>query len=274
MRKYLQFAFILSLVKVSGIAAIAAEDSLEMNSAARKPVLAIAGVGPQLGFSIADKFGQEGFRVALISRNKDSLDEYVTKLGEKGVEAAAFPADLTKIDQVERAFTEIKDKFGQIDVLEFSPTPPLSLFRSIPMAQLKTDDLMEIMNTYTLPAIGVTNQVLSGMIEQGKGTIIYTTGDSPINPVFPELPHLGMAMTVLHDYAKRINAEKSGVHAMAFCIAGFIKANDEIMDPYKLANRLYEGYKKGTDQEIVIKGDLSPFEDLLAMGQTKNEGRE
>lgn len=34
----------------------------------------IIGAGPKLGFAIAKKFGENGFRVGLISRNEESLN--------------------------------------------------------------------------------------------------------------------------------------------------------------------------------------------------------
>lgn len=41
-----------------------------------KQTLVIVGAGPQLGLSIAKKFGRNGFRVALIARRQEALERW------------------------------------------------------------------------------------------------------------------------------------------------------------------------------------------------------
>src|SRR5712692_4156982 len=85
--------------------------------------VAIVGAGPGLGLSIAKTFGQHHFRVALIARNQEKLDEYVQQLQALQIEAAGFPADVLNAAQLEAAFARVKEAFGPVDVLEYSPTP-------------------------------------------------------------------------------------------------------------------------------------------------------
>ncbi|RPK31373.1 SDR family NAD(P)-dependent oxidoreductase [Paenibacillus xylanexedens] len=94
--------------------------------------IAIVGAGAGLGMSIAKKFGQNGFRVALIARNEEKLNQLVIELEQLGIEAASFQADILNKEQIEMAFAAIKEKYGFIDVLEYSPTPSFDT-----VAQLK-----------------------------------------------------------------------------------------------------------------------------------------
>ncbi len=80
--------------------------------------IAIVGAGSGLGLSIAKKFGEHGFRIALISRNQEKLDSLVAELNKSGIEAAAFTADITDKAQINSAFDAIREKYGFIDVLE------------------------------------------------------------------------------------------------------------------------------------------------------------
>src|SRR5690242_16634783 len=93
--------------------------------------LAIVGAGPLLGLSIAKTFGQHDFRVALIARNQEKLDTYVQELHELHIEAAAFPADLLQAPQLEAALISVKETFGPVDVLEYSPVPSLTELASV-----------------------------------------------------------------------------------------------------------------------------------------------
>jgi short-subunit dehydrogenase len=72
-------------------------------------VLAVLGAGTGLGVSVAQRFGREGFRVALVARRKDRLDALVEKLAGEGVEAAAFAADLSEPAEVPALIAAIRD---------------------------------------------------------------------------------------------------------------------------------------------------------------------
>ena len=88
--------------------------------------IAIVGAGEGLGMSIAKKFGHNGFRVALIARNEEKLNRMVIELEKLGIEATSFQADIFNKEQIEMAFTAVKERYGFIDVLEYSPTPSIN----------------------------------------------------------------------------------------------------------------------------------------------------
>lgn len=101
------------------------------------PTIAIVGAGPGMGLAIARTFGGRGFDVALISRTKEKLQTLVDQLGQQGITAEAFPADVLERDSLASALDAVKARFGSIDVLEYSPprstrrpAPPWPLPRS------------------------------------------------------------------------------------------------------------------------------------------------
>lgn len=55
----------------------------------------VAGYGPGISNSVAERFGKEGFAVALVARNAERLAAGVAALAAKGIRAAAVPADLS-----------------------------------------------------------------------------------------------------------------------------------------------------------------------------------
>ncbi|MGW4939596.1 SDR family NAD(P)-dependent oxidoreductase, partial [Streptomyces sp. NPDC004166] len=83
--------------------------------------IAIVGAGPQMGLAIARTFGAQGFNVALISRNREKLDNLVGKLEAEGITAAAFPANVLERDALTQALKDAATQFDGIDVLEYSP---------------------------------------------------------------------------------------------------------------------------------------------------------
>ena len=53
----------------------------------------VVGFGPGISNAVAEKFGAEGFSVALVARNEERLAAGVSALKAKGVATAAFPAN-------------------------------------------------------------------------------------------------------------------------------------------------------------------------------------
>jgi NADP-dependent 3-hydroxy acid dehydrogenase YdfG len=82
--------------------------------------LAIVGAGAGLGLAIAKLFGRNGFRVALIARNKAKLDILTAQLAALGIEAAGFAADLLDRPSLVEAFAQVTERYGAIDVLEIA----------------------------------------------------------------------------------------------------------------------------------------------------------
>jgi len=84
-------------------------------------VIAVFGAGTGLGVSLARRFGREGFRVALVGRRKDRLDALVGQLAGEGIEAAAFPGDLSRPATAPALVDAVRERFGRIDVVEYGP---------------------------------------------------------------------------------------------------------------------------------------------------------
>ena len=56
-------------------------------------VLVVVGFGPGVSASVAERFGVEGFRIAVISRDIERLSPHVEALHQKGLKVSSFQAD-------------------------------------------------------------------------------------------------------------------------------------------------------------------------------------
>ena len=65
-----------------------------MNGAGVSKAIAIIGAGPGVGLAVAERFGREGFKVALIARNRETLSQLEVRLSAAGIDASSFPADV------------------------------------------------------------------------------------------------------------------------------------------------------------------------------------
>ncbi|MEQ2466770.1 SDR family oxidoreductase [Niallia hominis] len=81
-------------------------------------VAIITGAFRGIGRSLAEELAQSGAKVIINYANSDEkAREVVAKIVEKGGEAVAVQADVSKIKEVERLFTESLHHFGKIDIL-------------------------------------------------------------------------------------------------------------------------------------------------------------
>jgi NADP-dependent 3-hydroxy acid dehydrogenase YdfG len=229
--------------------------------------VAIVGAGPGLGFSVAERFGREGFRAALISRNQEKLDAMVARLADSGVEAAAFTADVLDPGSVQTALRAAKAAFGPVDVLEYSPTPgPESVLHAL---EITPDNAQHHITYALLGAITAAREVLPDMLERREGALLFTTGASAAYPM-PTHASVGLGMSALRNYVQVMNAalRGTGVFAGTLLVATLIQKGTP-GDPDLLADRYWDMYLQREPVEVVAGdvGLLLSMEGSLAGGK-------
>ncbi len=239
----------------------------------------IIGVGPGVGLHIAHRFGKEGFSAALISRTKANLDTYVAKLKEKGIEAEGFVGDARDLKSLSSAIAKAQERFGSIDVLEYSPVlgiESLATPRNITVENVRPH--MDI----TLGAITAVRAILPGMLEKGNGGILFTSAASVIEPV-PFSSNFAMAQSGIRSYAHSLHNDlkKDGIYVGMVLIAGLVdKGDGSLQEPkapppptpqspmplisaYSIAESFWDMYTK-RDRTDHIVGDLGLIEKLIS----------
>jgi len=187
--------------------------------------IAIFGAGPALGMAVARRFGREGFAVALVARDRRHLDGMTGQLTRAGVTAAGFQADLTDADATAAAARAIADRFGTIDILEYNPAPPAGSPRVVPSG-IDVDIASTLVNKVVLPPVALVGQVLPGMLEHGRGALLFALGASAKYPM-PRLASGGMAGAALRSYAHALHVELAprGVYAGTLLIGALIEGS-------------------------------------------------
>lgn len=217
--------------------------------------IAVVGVGPLLGMAIARRFGREGFKVALVARRQAALDEYVQQLRELGIEAAGFAADASDTAQLEAAFSAIKQKFGTIDVLEFSPTQwNKGGYESTVALATTVESAQHDFNLLVRGAITSARAVIPEMLERKQGALFFTTGYSAISPL-PFITSLCISNSGLRGYAYCLHEELKphDVYVGTVSIGAFIQEGTD-GDPNTIAELYWDMYTKRDRIEEVFLG--------------------
>ena len=76
--------------------------------------VAITGGNSGIGLATAKLFHAEGAKVAISGRDQKTLDEAVKAIGG---DTLAVKADVSKLDEIDKFFTQVAEKFGKIDAL-------------------------------------------------------------------------------------------------------------------------------------------------------------
>ena len=192
-------------------------------------VIAILGAGQGMGQAIGKLFGKQGYKVALLSRDPAKLEPIVAELATAGIEAGAFRVDVTDAASIKSGLAAVKQRFGAIEVLEYSPSNA-----TLPMAsasQVTRDTLQPWFDFQLFGAVAAVAEVLPDMLERKSGTILVTTGASSVRPEmgYPAFAAAGVAMGALRNWALALHAEvaPSGVQVGHVAIGTFIGQSAE-----------------------------------------------
>lgn len=80
-------------------------------------VCMVSGAGQGLGRTVALEMVSEGARIALLERNRETLDAVMDEIAGLGGTARAFALDVTDYDAYRAAVESVIKDFGKIDVL-------------------------------------------------------------------------------------------------------------------------------------------------------------
>jgi len=184
--------------------------------------IVIIGAGPNLGAAIARRFGREGLAVGLVSRNAEKLEALANDLRGDGLTAEYAAADIRDADALSAAIRSLAEKLGPVEVLEYSPLPAKEFMK--PILETTVDDVRGPLEFSVLGAVAAVTAVVDGMLDRGKGSILFTTGGAAINP-YPLRAGVGISFAGEVAYARMLHDElrERGVHVAHTAIGGRIE---------------------------------------------------
>jgi NAD(P)-dependent dehydrogenase (short-subunit alcohol dehydrogenase family) len=83
----------------------------------RHKIVLITGGSGGLGEALAEAFARAESRVVITARDRKRLDATAEKTGENGAQVLALPCDISRRDQVRSLGDEIKERWGDVQIL-------------------------------------------------------------------------------------------------------------------------------------------------------------
>ncbi|MCQ8239639.1 SDR family oxidoreductase [Rhizosaccharibacter radicis] len=83
----------------------------------RRRIAWITGAGSGIGEAAAGALAEAGFAVVLTGRRADALETVAGRIRAGGGEALVQPGDVTRAEDLSRAASTIRDRFGRLDLM-------------------------------------------------------------------------------------------------------------------------------------------------------------
>ena len=125
----------------------------------------ITGGGSGIGFAIAEKFVQNNFRVVIIGRDQQRLENAKNKLGEL---CDSFSCDLNDLNEIPKLVSKIISKHGQIDILVNNA----GINMKKEFTEVTDEEFQKILLTNVTAVFALSREVVKHMLQKGKGSII------------------------------------------------------------------------------------------------------
>ena len=144
--------------------------------------IVVVGFGPGVSTAVAEKFGAEGYSVALIARSQARLMAGVEALKAQGITAGAFPADAGDPVALRGAIAKARAALGQIGVIHWNA------YSGGALGDLLAVDPTSLQRAFDLAVVGLLGAVqeaLPDLKAVKDGAVLVTNGAfGELNPVF------------------------------------------------------------------------------------------
>jgi NAD(P)-dependent dehydrogenase (short-subunit alcohol dehydrogenase family) len=189
--------------------------------------IVVVGFGPGISTGVAEKFGAEGFSVALVGRSKERLDAGVAALKAKGVKATAFVADASDPAAMGTMIGQVRSSLGSITAINWNAYGGQG-------GDLIAAGLADIRGVFDVAITGLLATVQAALpdLKANKGAVLVTNGAlGELNPQVDaaaaknNIMGLGLANAAKHKLVGLLAAKlkADGVYVGEVMIAGSIK---------------------------------------------------
>jgi NAD(P)-dependent dehydrogenase (short-subunit alcohol dehydrogenase family) len=217
--------------------------------------IVVVGYGPGVSAAMAEKFGAEGFCVALVARTEATLAAGVEGLKARGITAAAFPADAGDPAAIRNAIVRARATLGPIGVIHWNAYSGRGFGDLLAVDPARLPGLFDVALVGLLSAV---QEALADLKAAGDGAVLVTNGAfGELNPMIDAIVlALGEVGVSLGNAAKaklvgllsaRLKSE--GVYVGEVTIAGVVRGTGPespgipTLEPAAIADAFWRLYK-------------------------------
>ncbi len=146
----------------------------------------VCGYGPGISQAVAQRFGREGFRVAIAARNGDKLGAAVSQLEAQGIAAKGFRTDLSNPAAVQELVAQVQT-WSPITVLHWNAYPSVAS----DLTTASVDELHGALDIGVTSLLVAVQGALPTLKEQSGAAVLVTGGGLAFHD--PKVDHMAVA---------------------------------------------------------------------------------
>jgi NAD(P)-dependent dehydrogenase (short-subunit alcohol dehydrogenase family) len=135
-------------------------------------VALVTGAGSGIGRASAKLMAKEGAKVALLGRTEDQLIEVVEKIEEDGGTALPVVADVSSVEQMQKAYRKVVDEWGRLDIV-FANAGVNGVWS--PIEELEPEEWESTLRVNLTGTFFTIKYAVPYLRRQGSGSIIVTS---------------------------------------------------------------------------------------------------
>lgn len=213
----------------------------------------VAGFGPGISSAVAERFGREGFEVALVARSADKLAAGARALKETGIRAQGFTANLADPASIESLVGSVRAQLGPVTVLHWNAY-------SGGAGDLLGSEPAELRQLFDLPVVGLLSAARAVLpdLRAQKGALLVTNGGlGRLEPQMDTLAvewnaqGLAVANAAKHKLVRVLSAKlkPEGVYVGEVVVNSLVKgtpfdSGSATLEPSTVANRFWDLYSR------------------------------
>jgi NAD(P)-dependent dehydrogenase (short-subunit alcohol dehydrogenase family) len=193
----------------------------------------VVGAGPGVSGSVARRFAQEGYDVALVGIDQDALAVLCDELRSQGVAAEWAVVDITDVDAAAAEIAKLGERFGRVDVLHFNP----SAFREKDPLSLTVPELLE---DVALGVGALLTSVQSARPFMSSGGRVTVTGSMAADKPWNQASSLGVQKAGVRNLVHSLDTtlQPDGIRAVSVTVRGTL-SKEGPFTPDRVAEALW-----------------------------------
>ncbi|WP_416956829.1 SDR family oxidoreductase [Nocardioides sp. T5] len=204
-----------------------------------RPVILVVGAGPGVSGSVARRFADGGYDVALLGQDQQVLDQLTVDLGARGATVGHAVVDVTDEQAARDAVHHFGEHTGRIDVLHFNP----SAFREEDPLTLTVAGLLE---DVALGVGALLTAVQAARPFMSAGGRISVTGSMAADEPWERAASLGVqkagVRNLVHSIDKTLAPD--GIRAVSVTVRGAL-AREGAFTPDRVADAIWDAVATG-----------------------------
>jgi 3-hydroxy acid dehydrogenase / malonic semialdehyde reductase len=208
-----------------------------------KKVAVVTGASSGIGEAVCEKFAAEGFKLILVARRKEKLEELAKRLKSK---CHIIACDVRDKAALKAAFSNLPKEFSEVDILVNNAG--LALGRD-PAFKANWDDWEQMIETNITALAYMTHMLLPGMVARNRGHIV-NIGSVAGTFAYPGGHVYGASKAFVEQFSRNLKADLIGtnvrvtniepglVGSSEFSLVRFKGDKDKAAEIYKDAHAL------------------------------------